>query len=1065
MAPTSPFNETKIHLHKWVACAVLAILWSSCAFAQMDTAILVGRVADPSGAAIWRAQVELIDVERNTKTRARTNATGLYIFPNTKPGHYRVNVSASGYKTVVLTSLTIYVQDDIQQNFSMAAGSPLESVTLATNGTPVETTGTVGTVVDQTLVKELPLNGRSFQTLFQLTPGIVITPASFSSQGQFSVNGQRTNTNYIIVDGVSANVAIAAGVNPGQSAGGSLPAVTAFGGTNSLVSTDDVQEFAVLTSSYSPEFGRMPGAQVSVVTRSGTNEFHGDIFDYVRNDAFDANDWFANRDRLKRAALRQNDYGIVFGGPLLKDNTFLFASYEGLRLRQPTSRDTDVPSVATRNSVLASMKPFFNAYPLPNGPEEGNGLAHATYAFSDPSSLDTVGLRIDQHVGEALGLFARYDYSTSNRNQRGTAVNSLSTVSHTGFILQTFTAGLTYRVSPTIMNDLRLNWSFSSALGNDELDSFAGAIPLTSQFVFPSGFSEQNGLFQFLPALGPQNLRLSFGKNIQNSLRQVALTENMSVQIGPHLMKAGVDVRMLSPKIAPAEYTQASFFADIRSAAIGTSLLSTVAGSAAVRSTFNNVSVYLQDRWKLYSRLNVTYGMRWDYNPTPTGRGANGLQPFSLTNTNNLSALSLGPPGAPIYHSTLNNFAPRFGFAYEIVSRAERKLVLRTGLGMFYDLGNGPAGNAFDGTNFPFSAQKVLTGAAFPLGPVQSAVPTATTSPPFSPVVAFSSRLKLPYTWQWNVTLQQMLGSEQALTIGYVGAAGHSLLQTGQYVGGVAGVPQAFTQILLTDNAGYSRYDSLQVRLERRARTDLHFIASYTYSHSLDNISTDVTFNSIPSRFLDRRANYGPSDFDVRQTATLGADYSLHVPTKSCFSRIVLSNWSFDPIVILRSAPPVDVVLLRSVGSGQYLFRPDLVPGVDRYVYEPTVPGGRRFNVLAFAVPATERQGDLGRNSFRGFSLAQADFSIRRKFAIKHLMNVQLRIEAFNLFNHSNFSAPVGQLGSIDSGNVFSPQTGFGISPSTAGKGLASGSFNAGFSSLYQIGGARSLQLALKFEF
>jgi hypothetical protein len=1061
----NPLLSGVLRAHIFAAWATLSVLLSASAFAQMDSATLAGRVTDSSGARIAKAQAELVDVERNTRSRTQTNSDGLFLFTNIRPGQYRIEVSARGYKTVTLTGLTIYTQDDIQRNVRLAAGSSLESVTIEANGTPVETTGALGTVVDQTLVSELPLNGRSFQTLFQLTPGVVITPTSFASQGQFSVNGQRTNTNYFIVDGTAANVAIAAGVNPGQSAGGSLPAVSAFGGTNSLVSTDDVQEFAVLTSSYSAEFGRMPGAQVSIVTRSGTNEFHGHIFEYLRNDAFDADDWFANRDNLKRAALRQNDYGGVFGGPIFKNRTFFFASYESLRLRQPTFIESNVPSLAARNSAPASMKPFFNAYPLPNGADEGDGLARATYAFSNPSSLDAVSLRIDHHVGESLSIFARYNRSISDRKQRGAAINSLSTVTDTHFALQTLTASVTYRISSKMINDVRFNWSEFSAAGSDQLDGFGGAVPLLAQLVLPPSFGQQNSLFQFLPARGPQNLRLSFGRNINNFQKQINIIDNASCQIQTHLLKAGIDVRSLSPEIVPAQYTQTSLFADIGSTVTGRSSLTAISATVAVRSMFRNVSAYVQDAWKPHARLSVTYGLRWDYNPVPSGRGANGLQPFAVENINNLPDLSLARPGTPLYRATSNNFAPRLGIAYETRSSSRTESVIRAGVGLFYDLGNGPAGSAIGGGVFPFSTQKLLFGVQFPLSRDDESPPSVTSSAPFSTIVAFPSVLKLPYVWHWNISFQQSLGNEQTLNVSYVGAAGGHLLRTEEYVGGVAGVPERFTQILFTGNAGYSNYNSLQFRFQRRVRKGTHLIVSYAFSHSFDNVSTDTVFDGVPGRFLNPRIAYGSSDFDIRHTATMGLDYPLPIAGGSHLLRAVLSNWFVDSIVIARSSPPVDVVVSRDIGFGTYAFRPDLLKGSPLYLHDGSLPGGHRLNPSALFIPIESRQGNLERNFFRGFSLFQADLAIRRRFRITERANFQARVEAFNLFNHPNFSAPASQMGRVDSSGKFFSQDGFGISAATLGQGLQSGSVGAGFSPLYQIGGARSLQLALQINF
>ncbi len=275
--PVGTQNPRPAYLFVWLAI----VIFCAPAFAQMDTATLSGRIADVSGTALARARLELVDIERNTKMRTFTNNEGAYIFADIRPGQYRMEVSAPGYKTVKVTNLTIHPQADVVVPIPLVAGSPLESIVLNANGTPTQMSGAVGTVVDQTLVQELPLNGLSFQTLFGLIPGVVITASTPTSQGQFSVNGQRANANYFVIDGVSANFGLAAGVNPGQSTGGSLPALTAFGGTNSLISTGDVQEFAILTSSYTAEFGRVPGGQVSIVSRSGTNKFHGSVFDYL----------------------------------------------------------------------------------------------------------------------------------------------------------------------------------------------------------------------------------------------------------------------------------------------------------------------------------------------------------------------------------------------------------------------------------------------------------------------------------------------------------------------------------------------------------------------------------------------------------------------------------------------------------------------------------------------------------------------------------------------------------------------------------------------------------------
>src|SRR5260370_10652921 len=328
-------------------------------------------------------------------------------------------------------------------------------------------------MIDPKLARVLQLNGRSFQTLFQLAPGLVITPTDFSNPGQFSVNGQRTNANYITVDGVSANVGIGAGTIPGQTFGGALPALSVIGSTQSLVAIGDVQEFVIQTSSYGAEFGRMPGAQIGIVTRSGTNELHGELFEHLRNDLFDANDWFANHNDLNRAALRQNDFGGVLGGPLAQNRTFFFVSHETLWLRQPTTGQSDVPTIDARLSAPLAIRPFFNAYPLPTTPEAGKGLAPANYAFSNPSDVDATSFRIDHHFTHNVSIFARYNHSSSDVNGRANGDSTLNTITHTGASLESVTAGLKQLINQDLTNDLRFNWTIALSGSSFRLDNLA----------------------------------------------------------------------------------------------------------------------------------------------------------------------------------------------------------------------------------------------------------------------------------------------------------------------------------------------------------------------------------------------------------------------------------------------------------------------------------------------------------------------------------------------------------------------------------------------------------------
>jgi hypothetical protein len=428
---------------------------------QTETAVISGRVTDPSGAVIKEAGVSITNIDTNVVSTVSTNDRGIYIFPNIAPGRYRITVKSEGFQQITETGLIVHVQDNISRNYSLTVGSTSQTVTVVADQENINASdGSVSTVVDRQFAENMPMNGRSFQTLIQLTPGVVTIPSNFNDGGQFSVNGQRGESNYWTVDGVSANIGVGSGTQGGNGFGGALGSFSALGGTNSLVSVDALQEFRIQTSTYAPEFGRTPGGQISIVTRSGTNQFHGTAFDYLRNDVLDANDWFADTKGLPKPRERQNDFGGTLSGPILKDRAFFFFSYEGLRLRLPQVALTTVPDVAARQSAIPAMQPFLNAFPLPNGPEDSAnaGVAQFNASYSNPATLDAYSLRIDHRLNDKLSLFARYNYSPSELDQRGEGA-PLSTITRSRITTQTATVGGTWFFSSATTNDLRFNYS------------------------------------------------------------------------------------------------------------------------------------------------------------------------------------------------------------------------------------------------------------------------------------------------------------------------------------------------------------------------------------------------------------------------------------------------------------------------------------------------------------------------------------------------------------------------------------------------------------------------------
>jgi hypothetical protein len=1034
-------------------------------FAQSPNGNINGLVSDPSSAAVVGAEIVAVNDVTGVQYTTKTNTEGIYVLPNLPPGPYRVQVSKIGFKTLIKPDIVLNVQDSLSINFTLLVGAFHEIVTVQ-GGAPLVNTenASVSTVVDRQFAENLPMNGRSFQTLIELTPGVVVTSSNAGGDpGQFSVNGQRTDANYWMVDGVSAN--LGAGVSY-VGVAGSLGSTSALGGTNSIVSVDALQEFRILTSTYAPEFGRTPGAQISILTRSGTNQFHGTAFDYLRNDVFDANDWFADHAGLPKPEERQNDFGGTIGGPIVKNRTFFFFSYEGLRLRLPESVLDTVPDLNSRHSTSPGLQPYLDAFPLPNGTDNvATGIAQYNASFSNQATLDAYSLRVDHRIADKLTIFARYNYSPSKLLQRGLVGTPLSDSSVDSITTQTATAGATWMISPNAGNDLRFNYSRSSASSSYRPDDFGGAVPLSS-VPFPAQFNSSNGLLLF-DIFGLSGGNYYVGQSGQSVQRQINVVDNLSLQKGTHALKFGVDFRRLTPLIDPPLYNQFVFFADVPSAAAGSPEFSEIQANRNTTFLFRNLGMFAQDTWRFSQALTLTYGLRWDVDFAPST--TSGPNIAAVVNYNDLANLSLAPAGTPPFRTAYGNLAPRLGLAYQLSKSQNWQTVLRGGFGVFYDLATSQAGNLFGG-GYPFSAFNINFGGTFPLSAAMAAPPPITPSSLSSTTLtAFYPHLQLPYTIQWNAALEQSLGGQQTISASYVGAAGRRLLQT-EYINAPN---QNLGAAQLVGNYATSDYDALQLQFQRRLSNNLQALASYSWAHSIDTGSagsTGVGSNAfVPGS--NPNANRGPSDFDIRNSLSAGLTYDIPVLKLNSTTNTVLGGWSVQNVLQIRSAPPVGVYY-SAYGelSGGYLtnVRPDTVPGQALYLYGVQYPGGKAFNPAAFVPPPTDpttglplRQGDFPRNALRGFGAAQWDFAVHRDFPLHESVKLQFRAEMFNILNHPNFGQPIGDLRSPQSLN---PQ--FGQSIQMLAQSLGGNSLGAGgFDPLYQLGGPRSIQFALKLMF
>jgi hypothetical protein len=1048
-------------------CLLLVICITPRIFAQSTDATISGIIVDPSGKLITNAAVQILNEATGVLYTSKSNGDGIYTLSILPPGQYRIEVSKIGFKTLIKPGIVLNVQSAVALNFTLPVGATSESVTVEAGASLINTTdASVSTVIDRKFVGNIPLNGRSFQDLISMTPGVVTqSPQSGSSigyNGDFSVNGQRTESNYYTVDGVTGNIGSGNGYGGPQSAsGGAVGGSTALGTTQSLVSVDALQEFRVASSSYSAEYGRSPGGQFSLATRSGTNKIHGSLFDYLRNNFFDANDWFNDYYGKTIPPLRQNDFGGTAGGPLRlaklyngTSRTFFFVSYEGLRLDQPQAASLQfVPSTSLRANAPTALQPLLNAFPLPTGPETSvacsattapcptgssigtlvpSGLAPSIAPYSLPSNIDSTSVRLDHTFTPKLTVFFRYGNTPSS-----VATRALSAITHTRINTQTYTAGATFQLSSNITNDARLGYAEADSLLKGTLDSFGGATPVDLVASMAAGSYPHPTPYFYYGIAGIGSGTLTYGDS-RNQSRQWNFVDATSLSMGHHQLKVGVDYRRINSPTLPASPLIDALFYNKQSILNNTTGALYVYNRVGGTPIFNETSVFAQDEWHINERLNLSMGVRWELNPPPTE--ANGNDPYTLLGSvSDPSSLSLAPQGTPLWKTPWLNFAPRLGVAWTAHNTPGRETVVRAGGGAFFDTDNALALQGFSGVGF--SAYRILSGAPLPLAQSQLAF-TPSAAPPYTSttIYAFPDHLQPPYSLQWNVSIQQAIDRSSAATLSYVASNGRRLIGEQQY--SLHSLNPNFGVVILTEGRITSNYQALQFALQRSVAHGFQALASYTWSHSLDYGSTGTALPLVR----------GNSDFDVRHNLAGGLTWDLPSISGNNALSAIANHWGFDGRLSARTGFPITLQgaqLTDTTTGNQYYAGLNLVPNQPIYLYGAKYPGGRSLNKAAFSSPATGQSGDAPRNFARGFNAVQLNCAARREFPLYENLSLQFRAEVFNLLNHPNF-------GYVDP--LYADST-FGQATKMLNSSLGT------MSPQYQQGGARSMQFALKLLF
>jgi len=905
-------------------------------------------------------------------------------------------------------------------------------------------------VVNQKFVENIPLNGRSFQDLISMTPGVVTqtpqnTSQSVGTSGDFSVNGQRTQSNYYTVDGVSANISSGNGNGiSGAATGGTLSGSTALGTTQTMVPVDALQEFRVQSSTYSAEYGRSPGGQFSLLSRSGTNIPHGSAYDYLRNNFFDANDWFNDHYRVPQPALRQNDFGATLGAPVWiphlydgRNSSFLFVAYEGLRLTLPTAATIQyVPDLFMRQQAVSAMQPILNAFPVPNGIDYGSAsspsLAQFIAPFSLPSSIDATSIRIDHTVGAKLSLFFRYGFTPSSTQSRPDFARTTATSN-----AQTFTFGASSQISSMLTDEFRLGYARSNSAQVGVLDDFGGATPVDlAAAMGAGGYNRANPVVvMYLPGLGNPVM------DVLNSLdtqRQWNVVDTVSVLKGHHTFKLGVDYRHIKSPITPPDLEPYAYFDPPQHALSATPDFTYIVRYLPATPLFNQTAVFGEDEWRLTSAISLSYGARWEINPPPTEQ--HGDNAYSLKgNINDPASLTLAAQGTPLWKTAWYNFAPRLGVAWTPHDEPGLQTVVRAGGGVFFDSLNEVAALGYSGLGF--RANNVEIGATIPFSPSELNLPVSVDAPYSSATItAFPTHLQLPYTLEWNVSLQQALGANQSLTISYVGANGRRLIGLQQKY--LAALNPNFGYVDYFQSGVTSNYQALQLQFQRSVVKGIEALVAYTWSHAIDYGSNAT---ALPLQRDD-------ADFDVRNNFQGGVSWELPALAAGHFVDAVLNDWALDTRLSVRTAFPITLggaISIDPATGTEYPGTLNVVAGQLSYLHGSQYPGGKAINPAAFSLPASGVIGDAPRNQLRGFGETQLNLAMRREIPLHNHLTLRFRAEAFNLLNHPNF-------GYVDP--TYTDAT-FGQAVSMLDTSLGT------VASQYQQGGARSMQFALKLVF
>ena len=1043
---------------------VLMGLCPGLALAQTTTGIISGTVQDETGGIIPGVDVNVTNVGTGVARTVVSDDLGRYRVAQLPPGDYEVQASLVGFQTVVRSGITLTVGRHADVDVTLNVGSIAEVVTVSGEASLVETTtSTLSGLVSETEIRDLPLNGRNFVQLTLLETGV--SQARYSGQGnvsgvglKMSIRGARMDFNHFVMDGTTIN-----SVNQ-----------ESFGGTaGQAMGVETIQEFQVLTSNFSAEFGRAGGGVINVVTKSGTNALHGSVFYFHRNDNLDATNFFVNQRNQEKPEFKRNQYGVSLGGPIVPDRTFIFGGYEVLREGLGVTNSANVPTAAARLGVFPgetvtvdpAVLPYLDLYPLPNGRDLGDGRAEFNSSGNNVTEQDFYQVRVDHNLSDSDSLFVRYTIDDSTRT---TAIAIPTWAYSDGVRTQLVTIEEKKIFSPTLLNVFRVGFNRSSIQSRQD--------PLDPRVFDPALFWIPNHL---IPGLGVLNVSGLGGPGgaINRPRRRLdnifQYQDTITFDRGSHSIKFGADFQRIQTNEKEAFRGQGVFaFSNLKAFLANSprSFIGTTGESDFTKGWRQTLmSIFIQDDFQVRPNLTLNLGLRWEAQDDPSevnGKAAHILDP--VVDTTSIV-------GNPLFELPIANFAPRIGVAWDPFS--DGKTSVRFGFGTFYQM-------LF--RNLYLSARllppfiQAIAGDApnisFP-HPLEGAVLNRLQ------VEGIQFEADNPYLLNYNLGVQRELIPNTVLTVSYVGSRGihlgafkdpniaipeicpcaddpgttgfdESTLPSGQkyFTAGLSRRNPVFSQVRFKSLDASSWYNSLQLQLARRMSEGLQIKGSYTWSHMTDNATGTINASFSSSGVLqqdpyDDKSDYGHSALDVRHILITNWTYALPLgrDLTGAAGRI-LGGWQVNGIINVTSGSPFEIgnsgFLDRDRDqAGGSNSRPDLVPGRSN---NPVLGGpDQYFDPSAFRLQEAGLYGNVGRNTAIGPGVATFDFGLTKDIALDEQRSVQFRAEFFNIFNRANFGLP--------SRTVF--RSGSGVASSTAGRITSTATKN------------RELQFGLKIIF